>query len=96
MRTIDITTENFEEYRDVLPEEHLDDIGRQYCRALVGVNPETDETCAAMFWEIRNVERKDSDITAEIYWYKADDEDDGQELLKSFDVICDYDQVKTY
>jgi len=95
MRTIDITTENFEEYRDVLPEEHLDDIGRQYCRALVGVNPETDETGAAMFWEIRNVDRKDSDITAEIYWYKADDEDAGQELLKSFDVICDYDQVKT-
>jgi hypothetical protein len=58
MRTIDITTENFEEYRDSLPEEHLDDIGRQYCRALVGIDPVTGKADASMFWEIKNVEKK--------------------------------------
>ncbi len=91
MKTIEITTDNLEEYRDVLPEEHLDDIGREYCRALVGVNPETDKADASIFWEVKNVERNDSDITAEIYWYKTGDEENGRELLKSFDVICDYD-----
>ncbi len=38
---------------------------------------------------------KNSDIVAEIYCYKAGDENNGQELLDSFDVICDYDEVKT-
>ncbi len=95
MKTIDITNENLYKYRDILPEEYHEDIGRQYCRAIVGINPDTDETDAAMFWEIRNVERIDSDITAEIFWYKTDDEGNGQELLKSFDVICDYDKVNT-
>ena len=95
MKIIDITIENFEKYKDFLPAEHLDDIGRQCCRALVGVNPITEKVDAAIFWEVRNAENIYADNTAEIYWYKVNTEANGHELLENFDVICDYDKVKT-
>ena len=95
MKVIDITAENLEEYRDILPEEYHEDIGRQYCHALALVKPKTKKANAAMFWEIRNAEVSDLDTIAEIHWYTTDDEENGKELLKSYEEICGNDHVKT-
>ena len=95
MNIIDITDENMEEYRDILPAEYMNEIGREYYRGLAGVDEDTGELLAGLFWEVRNVEQERVDNVAEIRWFDAKSREDGGMLLEAFDIRNGYDDVRS-
>lgn len=94
MMIVEVTEDNVEEYREMIPDEYLQDIEREYCNVLVGIDSESHDLIAAVFWEVKNVERERIDNAAEIRWFFAEGKEQAGELLDAFDEKNSYDEVK--
>ncbi len=95
LNIVDITTDNIEEYRDIIPEQYRSDIGREYIRGLAGINSDTKEPGGAIIWEVHNLEQENLDNKAEILWFSAQNQENAGLLLDVFDVMTDDEDARS-
>lgn len=97
LNIVDITEDNMEKYHDIIPEQYLQDIGREYIRGIAGVDSDTNEPCGGMIWEVHNLEQDDLENKAEILWFSAKNTEDAGVLLDVFDIMTgDEDVISSY
>ncbi len=93
MNIVELTADNLEEFRDLIADEYLENIPREYCSGLVGLGSDEYDLKAALFWEVKNVEREDFPNLAEIRWFFAEDAECADLILDAFITHIDQDDV---
>ena len=84
MKVVDITTENVDEFSDILTEDVKESIGRKFIRGK-GLKNEDQEPCGCLVWEYKNM-NYDDDTEAEILKLSLKDHAGRKELFDAFDL----------
>ena len=95
LKFVDITEENSEQFSGIIPAQYLSDIPREYFRGLAGEDCDTKEIGATIIWEIHNADQEKVDNQVEILWFSALNEENGANLLKTFDSWIGEDDVRS-
>ncbi len=95
LNIVDIKEDNIEEFCDIVPEQYLSDIGREYIRGIAGIDSDTEEPCGAIIWELHNLEQEHAENKAEILWFSAQNKEDAGVLLEVFDVMTGDEDVRS-
>ena len=90
----EITEKNIKDYTESVPAELLNDVKRENCKGIAGVDDYTWSLNAAIFWEMKNTEDESIPAEAEVLWFFAENYDDGKKVLKSFERSIANDEIK--
>ena len=94
MNIVDITEENRNEFKGIFDEEVLISIGREYYQGIAGKDELSDETGAALIWELKGRDDEKKDTGSEILAFMAPGEEAGEEILERYRERAEYDSVK--
>ena len=76
-----ITPENLEVYRDLIPEDVAENIGRPCYR---GISLGGDEPDTALIWELQDADEDREETSSEIVWLCAPGTEEGRELFRAY------------
>ena len=90
----EITEKNVKDYMETVPAELLNEVKRENCKGIAGVDDYTWSLNAAVFWELKNTEDERVPTEAELLWFFAENAEDGEKVLKSFERSIVNDEIK--
>ncbi|MBR5421418.1 MAG: hypothetical protein IK115_09750 [Lachnospiraceae bacterium] len=93
MESRNITSDNLEDYEKILDADVTENIGRDNFRGLALHKGKDDPACAALIWELKNLD-EDKDNEAELVYYFAGDKKNGEQLLEEAEAEFQEDEVK--
>lgn len=82
MRIIDIKEENVSLFLNYLGKDRAENMHRSFYRCIV-VENDREEPIAGMMWEMTGLD-EESPVESHIFWISIEDEEAGEELLKSY------------